>query len=54
MDEIQGVEKATRKTYSYMLTELQRLRNKEVRHLRRPHDFMSQGLDKQNTASTTP
>ncbi len=34
MDEIRGAEKATRKAYSYMVTESQGTRNKEVRHLR--------------------
>jgi hypothetical protein len=35
MDEIRGAGKATRKTYSYTVTESQGSRNKEVRHLRR-------------------
>jgi hypothetical protein len=35
IDEIRGAEKATRKTYSYTVTESQRLRNKEVRYLSR-------------------
>ena len=34
MDEIRDAEKAMRKAYSHMLTESQRLRNEEVRHLR--------------------
>ncbi|MDO8520716.1 MAG: HemK/PrmC family methyltransferase [bacterium] len=40
MDEIRGAGKATRKTYSYMLTEVQGPRNKEVRHLRRSSDYI--------------
>jgi hypothetical protein len=42
MDEIRGAEKATRKTYSYTLTESQRLRNKEVRHLRKSYVTIQQ------------
>lgn len=34
MDEIRGAEKAARKAYSDTTTELQRLRNEEVRHFR--------------------
>jgi hypothetical protein len=37
MDEIRGAEKVARKVYSYTLTELQRLRNEEVRHLRKSY-----------------
>ena len=37
MNEIRGMEKATGKTYSYMLTELQRLHNDEVRRLRKSY-----------------
>lgn len=35
MDEIRGAERVARKMYSYTLTEIQRLRNEEVRHLRK-------------------
>ncbi len=35
MDEIRGAEKVAREVYSYTLTELQRLHNEEVRHLRK-------------------
>jgi hypothetical protein len=34
LDEIRGAEKVVRKTYSYMLTEPQRLRNKVARQKR--------------------
>ena len=37
MDEIRGAGKATRKTYSYMLTESLGSRNNEVRHLRKSY-----------------
>jgi hypothetical protein len=37
MDEIRGAEKAMRKAYSYTVTESQRLRNEEVRHLWRSY-----------------
>jgi tRNA dimethylallyltransferase len=37
MDEIRGAEKTMRKTYSYTLTESQRLRNNEVRYLRKSY-----------------
>lgn len=33
MDEIRDAEKVVKEMYSYILTELQRLRNEEVRHL---------------------
>ena len=40
MDEIRGAGKATRETYSHMLTELRCPRNEEVRHLRKSYDYI--------------
>ncbi len=44
MDEIRGAEKATRKAYSDMLTELERLHNEEVRQFWRFGNMLSETM----------